>query len=65
MALLPIIAVGRQNRVKFIYSKKATKFREISTLLLSYKVPVKTNVEISQNFIDFSEYMNIIAPNRV
>ena len=42
----------------FIYSEKATKFCEISTLLLSYVVPVKTKVEISQNFVAFSEYMN-------
>ena len=44
--------------VKFIYSEKATKFFEISTLLLSYVVPVKSKVEISQNFVAFSEYMN-------
>ena len=44
--------------VKFIYSEKATKFGEISTLLLSYVVPVKSKVEISQNFVAFSEYMN-------
>ena len=38
--------------LKFIYSEKATKFCEISTLLLSYAVPVKSNVEISQkNFL--------------
>ena len=44
--------------LKFIYSEKATKFYEISTLLLSYEVPVKSKVEISQNFVAFSEYMN-------
>ena len=44
--------------LKFIYSEKATKFCEISTLLLSYVVPVKSKVEISQNFVTFSEYMN-------
>ena len=44
--------------VKFIYSAKATKFCEISTLLLSYVVPVKSKVEISQIFVAFSEYMN-------
>ena len=38
--------------------EKATKFCEISTLLLSYVVPVKSKVEISQNFVAFSEYMN-------
>ena len=36
----------------------ATKFSEIFTLLLSYVVPVKSNVKISQNFVAFSEYMN-------
>ena len=44
--------------VKFIYSEKAKNFCEISTLLLSYVVPVKSKVEISQNFVAFSEYMN-------
>ena len=44
--------------LKFIYSEKATKFCEISTLLLSYVVPVKSKLEISQNFVAFSEYMN-------
>ena len=40
-----------------IGSLKATKFCEISTLLLSYVVPVKSKVEISQNFVSFTEYM--------
>ena len=44
--------------VKFIYSEKATKFCEIFTLLLSYVVPVKSNVKILQNFMAFSEYVN-------
>ena len=44
--------------LKFIYSEKATKFYKISTLLLSYVVPVKIKVEISQNFVTFSKYMN-------
>ena len=29
-----------------------------SYVLLSYVVPVKSKVEISQNFVAFSEYMN-------
>ena len=33
-------------------------FCKISTLLLSYVVPVKSKVEISQNFVAFSEYIN-------
>ena len=49
--------------VKFIYSEKATKFCEISTLLLSYVVPVKSKVNISQNFVAFSEYMNFTIVN--
>ena len=44
--------------VKIIYSEKATKFYEISTLLLSYVVPIKCKVEISQHFVAFSDYMN-------
>ena len=42
--------------VKFIYSEKATNFCEISTVDLSYVVTVKSTVEISQNFVGFSEY---------
>ena len=44
--------------MKFIYSEKATNFCEISTVDLSYVVTVKSTVEISQNFVAFSEYMN-------
>ena len=45
--------------VKFIYSEKATKFCEITTLDLSYVVNFsKFTVEISQNLVAFSEYMN-------
>ena len=44
--------------VKFIYSQKATKFCKIFTLHLSYVVPVKSKVMISQDFVAFSEYMN-------
>ena len=44
--------------VKFIYSEKATKFCEISTVDLSYVVMVKSMLEISQNFMVFLEYMN-------
>ena len=43
--------------LKFIYSEKATKFCEISTLLLTVCTAVKSKVEISQNFVAFSEYM--------
>ena len=44
--------------LKFIYSEKTTKFSEISINYLSYVLPVKYLVEISQNFVGFSEYMN-------
>ena len=44
--------------IKFIYSEKATNFCEISTIDLSYVVQVKSTVEILQNFLAFSEYMN-------
>ena len=43
---------------KFIYSEKATKFCKISTLLLTTVHTVKSKVEISENFVAFSEYMN-------
>ena len=42
--------------LKFLYSEKVPKFCEIFTLLLSYVVPVKSKVKISQNFVAFSEY---------
>ena len=45
-------------KLKFIHSEKATKFCEMFTLLLSYVVPVKSKVEISQTFVAFSECMN-------
>ena len=49
--------IDGQIVLKFKYSEKATKFCEISTFPLSYVVPVKSKVEISQNFVTFSEYM--------
>ena len=45
--------------LKLIYCEKATKFCKIFTLLLSYVVPAKSKVKISQNFVAFSEYMNL------
>ena len=42
------------NKIEY----KATKFCKISTVDLSYVVPVKSMVEISQNVVAFSEYMN-------
>ena len=49
---------GVSEGIEFIYLEKAIKFCEISTLLLPYVVPVKCNVDISLNFVAFSEYMN-------
>ena len=51
--------------IKFIYFEKATKFCKISTLLLCYLVPVKSKMEISQNFVAFSEYMKFTYVNRI
>ena len=48
----------RLNYSKFIYNEKATNFCKISTADLSYVVTVKSTVDISQNFVGFSEYMN-------
>ena len=47
--------------VKFTYSEKATYFCKISTIGLPYLVLVKSRVEISQNFVAFSEYMNFTS----
>ena len=50
--------------LKFTYSEKATTFCEISTIDLSYVVTIKYTVEILQNFVAFSEYMNFISKLR-
>ena len=44
--------------VEFIYSEKATKFCEISTLLVTGTTQDKNKLEISQKCVAFSEYMN-------
>ena len=49
---------GRLQLLKFIYSAKATKFCEISTLLLTSTTQDKSKVEISQNVVSLSEHMN-------
>ena len=48
-------------RLKFIYSEKATKFCEISILLLSVCTVNQSKVEILQNFVAFSEYTNFTS----
>ena len=42
--------------LKLKYSEKATNLGKISTLLLSVCAVNKSKVEISQNFVAFSEY---------
>ena len=54
----------RFQTFKFMYSEKATKFREISTVDFSYAVAVKSMMEILQNFVASSEYMNFKARNQ-
>ena len=60
LCMTGITLVSKHTSLKFIYSEKATKFCEISTLLLTVCTVVKSKVEISQNFVAFSEYMNFI-----
>ena len=50
--------------LKFTYSEKATKFCKISALLLSYVVPIKSKLDISQNFVAFLEFTNFKARNQ-
>ena len=44
----------------FIYSEKATNVCENFTVDLYYIVTVKSTVEILQNFVAFSEYINFM-----
>ena len=48
----------KKLKIKFMNSEKATKVCEISTLILTVCTAVKSKVEISQNFVAFSEFMN-------
>ena len=50
---------------KFVHSEKATKFYEISILLLSTVLTDKSIVKILQNFVCFSEYMNFTGVIKV
>ena len=50
--------MSMMSPLKFIYSEKATKFCQISTLLLSVCTVDQCNVEIWQNFVAISEYMS-------
>ena len=51
------LILSAKGLVKFIYSERATKFCKISTVDLFYVVPVKSTVEIWQNFVAFSGYL--------
>ena len=51
-------AWAKLGYLKIICSEKATKFCKISTLLLSTVNTEKSKVDILQNFLAFSEYMN-------
>ena len=44
--------------LKFVYSEKAKVFCEISTVDLTITTSNRSKVEISQDFVAFSEYMN-------
>ena len=60
------LAVKKTNfyaKLMFIYSEEVTIFCKIFTLLLSYVVPVKSKVKISQNFVAFSKYMSFNSCN--
>ena len=52
------IKVRKKLLLKFVYSEKATKFCEISTLLLTGTTKDKSKLEISKKFVAFSDYMN-------
>ena len=51
--------------VKFIYSENATKFCEIFTVDLTSTTQDKYTVEILQNFVAFSEYLNFNNRNYI
>ena len=53
-----------QRTLKFTNSEKATKLCEISTLLSTGTIQEKRKVEISQNFVAFSECMNFTYSGR-
>ena len=56
--LILILVPWCQDKVKFIYSEKASKCCEIFTLHLPKVHTVKSKVKISQTFVAFSEFMN-------
>ena len=50
--------------IKFVYSKKATKFCEISNVNLTVTTQDKSSVEISQKFVAFSAHLSFIYQER-
>ena len=50
---------GEIHLLKFIYCEKATKFCKILNILLTGTTWDKSMVEILQNFMTFTEYMNL------
>ena len=54
-----------KKKTEMFSLKKATKFGKISTVDLFYVVTVKSMVEILQNFVAFSEYMNFKNEYRI
>ena len=61
--LLYRLTLVRRCYSKFIYYETATKFCEIFPLLLTTVHTVKSKGKISQNFVVFSEYMNLETQN--
>ena len=60
-----IIWAQSASFLKFIYSEKATKFWEISTLNLTACTVVKFKVKISQKVLAFSEYIKFNKDGRL
>ena len=54
----------QSNALKFIYSEKATKFFDIFTLFLTVTTQDKSKVNILQNYVAFSYYMNFTQGSR-
>ena len=57
LGLTVIVRAPDTGELQFMYSEKAKKVCKISTVDLFYVVMFKFRVEISQNFVAFSEYM--------
>ena len=47
------------------FSEKATKFDEISIVVLALLSNVKNKIEFSSNFLAFTKYMNFTYKNRL